>query len=72
MRDPRHGQQFAHLLEADSKLDEYREVRAAVGKRLQELVAAAGQPGVVASQDPAPGTKGGASTSVTLVVPRSP
>ena len=32
----------AHLLEADSKLDEYREVRAAVGKRLQELVAAAG------------------------------
>ena len=37
-----------HLLEADSKLDEYREVRAAVGKRLQELVAAAGQPGVVA------------------------
>ncbi len=30
-----------------------------------------GQAGVVASQDPAPGTKGGASTSVTLVVPRS-
>jgi NAD(P)-dependent dehydrogenase (short-subunit alcohol dehydrogenase family) len=39
----------AHLLEADSKLDQYREVRAAVGKRLQELVAAAGQPGVVAN-----------------------
>jgi NAD(P)-dependent dehydrogenase (short-subunit alcohol dehydrogenase family) len=39
----------AHLLEADSKLDHYREVRAAVGKRLQELVAAAGQPGVVAN-----------------------
>src|SRR5437867_4650154 len=38
----------AHLLEADSKLDEYRGVRAAVGKRLHELVAAAGQPGVVA------------------------
>ena len=38
----------AHLLEPDSKLDEYRGVRAAVGKRLQELVAAAGQPGVVA------------------------
>jgi len=38
----------AHLLEADSKLDEYRGVRAAVGKRLQELVAAAVQPGVVA------------------------
>jgi len=31
---------------------------------------ATGQPGVVASQDPAPGTKGGTSTSVTLVVPR--
>jgi NAD(P)-dependent dehydrogenase (short-subunit alcohol dehydrogenase family) len=39
----------AHLLEADSKLDEYREVRAAVGKRLQELVAAAGEPGGVAN-----------------------
>src|SRR6185295_17698127 len=38
----------AHLLEADSKLDEYRGARAAVGKRLQELFAAAGQPGVVA------------------------
>jgi NAD(P)-dependent dehydrogenase (short-subunit alcohol dehydrogenase family) len=38
----------AHVLEADSKLDEYRGVRAAVGKRLQELVAAAGEPGVVA------------------------
>ncbi len=32
---------------------------------------AKGTPGVVASQDPAPGTKGGQSTSVTLVVPRS-
>jgi transcriptional regulator with XRE-family HTH domain len=30
-----------------------------------------GTPGVVASQDPAPGTKGGSSTSVTLVVPAS-
>jgi NAD(P)-dependent dehydrogenase (short-subunit alcohol dehydrogenase family) len=39
----------AHLLEADSKLDEYREVRAAVGKRLQELVAAAREPDVVAN-----------------------
>jgi NAD(P)-dependent dehydrogenase (short-subunit alcohol dehydrogenase family) len=38
-----------HLMEADSKLDEYREVRAAVGKRLQEFLAAAGQPGVVAN-----------------------
>lgn len=31
----------------------------------------AGTPGVVASQDPAPGSKGGGSTAVTLVVPRS-
>jgi len=30
----------AHLLEADSKLDEYREVRAAVGNRLQAAAAA--------------------------------
>jgi transcriptional regulator with XRE-family HTH domain len=29
-----------------------------------------GTPGVVSSQDPDPGTKGGSSTSVTLVVPR--
>lgn len=32
---------------------------------------AKGTPGVVVSQDPAPGTKGGQSTSVTLVVPHS-
>lgn len=32
---------------------------------------AKGTPGVVASQNPQPGAKGGASTSVTLVVPRS-
>jgi len=38
----------ANFLEADSKLDEYREVRAAVGKRIQEVMAAADQPGVVA------------------------
>jgi NAD(P)-dependent dehydrogenase (short-subunit alcohol dehydrogenase family) len=38
----------AHLLEADSKLDEYREVRAAVGNRLLEAVAAADKPGIVA------------------------
>ena len=38
----------ANLLEADSKLDEYREVRAAVFKRLKEVLAAADQPGVVA------------------------
>ncbi|MDP9238624.1 MAG: helix-turn-helix domain-containing protein [Chloroflexota bacterium] len=35
-----------------------------------ETASASGQPGVVASQDPAPGTKGGSGTSVTLVVPR--
>src|SRR5207248_3420147 len=38
----------AHLLEADSKLDEYRDARAAVGRRLQEAVAAADEPSVVA------------------------
>jgi transcriptional regulator with XRE-family HTH domain len=35
-----------------------------------ETAGTPGTPGVVASQDPAPGTKGGASLSVTLVVPR--
>src|SRR5215212_8037830 len=38
----------AHLLEPDAKLDEYREARAAVGKRLQEAMAAADEPGIVA------------------------
>src|SRR5207253_5313037 len=38
----------AHLLEPDSKLDEYREVRAALGKKLKEVIAAADEPGVVA------------------------
>src|SRR5881398_2414118 len=38
----------ANLLEADAKLDEYREVRAAMGKRLTEGLAAADEPGVVA------------------------
>lgn len=38
----------ANLLEPDSKLDEYREVRAAVGKRLAELIEDADEPGVVA------------------------
>jgi NAD(P)-dependent dehydrogenase (short-subunit alcohol dehydrogenase family) len=38
----------ANLLEPDAKLDEYREVRAAVGKRFAELVAAGDQPSVVA------------------------
>src|SRR2546430_429272 len=38
----------AHLLEADSKLDEYRAARTAVGKRLQEALASADPPSVVA------------------------
>jgi NAD(P)-dependent dehydrogenase (short-subunit alcohol dehydrogenase family) len=38
----------ANLLEADSKLEEYREVRAALGKQLKEALAAADQPDVVA------------------------
>ena len=39
----------AHLLEADSKLDEYREARAVVGKMVQEAVAAADDPDIVAA-----------------------
>src|SRR3954464_4104630 len=35
----------AHLLEADAKLDEYGAVRAAVGKRVQEAMMAADDPG---------------------------
>ena len=38
----------ANLLQADSKLDEYREVRAALGKKLKEQLAAADEPGIVA------------------------
>ena len=38
----------ANLLEPDSKLEEYREVRAALGKKLKQVVAAADEPGVVA------------------------
>jgi NAD(P)-dependent dehydrogenase (short-subunit alcohol dehydrogenase family) len=38
----------ANLLEADSKLDEYRKARAALGKQLREAIAAADEPGVVA------------------------
>ena len=38
----------ANLLEPDSKLDEYREVRAVLGKTLKEVMAAADEPGVVA------------------------
>ncbi len=37
-----------NCVEADSKLDEYGEVRAALGRRLKELLAAADQPAVVA------------------------
>ena len=38
----------ANFLEPDSKLDEYREVRAALGNRLKEVIASAEEPGVVA------------------------
>src|SRR5438067_8602361 len=38
----------ANLLEADAMLDEYREARAALGKRLKEVIEAADEPGVVA------------------------
>src|SRR6058998_3917141 len=38
----------ANVLEPDSKLDEYREVRAVLGKTLKEVMAAADEPGVVA------------------------
>jgi len=38
----------ANLLEPDSKLDEYREVRAALTKKMKELVEAGDKPGVVA------------------------
>jgi hypothetical protein len=36
------------LLEADAKLDEYRDIRAALGRRIRELVEAGDKPGVVA------------------------
>src|SRR5213075_2844855 len=38
----------ANFMEPDSKLDEYREVRAALGKALTEVMAAADEPGIVA------------------------
>lgn len=38
----------ANFLEPDSKLDEYREVRASLGETLKEVMAAADEPGVVA------------------------
>jgi len=36
------------FLEPDAKLDEYREVRAALNERVKEVMATAEQPGVVA------------------------
>src|SRR5213079_23006 len=38
----------ANFLEPDAKLDEYREIRAAVSQRVKEVMATAEQPGVVA------------------------
>jgi hypothetical protein len=38
----------ANFLEPDAKLDEYREVRAAVNQRVKEVMTTAEQPGVVA------------------------
>ncbi len=38
----------ANFLEPDAKLDEYREVRVAVNRRVKEVMATADQPGVVA------------------------
>lgn len=38
----------ANFIEADAKLDEYREARAGVSKRVNEVMATAEQPGVVA------------------------
>jgi len=38
----------ANFLEPDSKLDEYREVRAALGTQMKKVLAAADEPGVVA------------------------
>jgi short-subunit dehydrogenase len=38
----------ANFVQPDSKLDEYREVRAALGKRLKEVIEAADEPAVVA------------------------
>jgi len=38
----------ANFVEPDSKLDEYREIRASLGRTLTEVMAAADDPGVVA------------------------
>jgi len=47
--EPAYTTQFdANFVEPDSKLDEYGDVRAALGKTLKEVMAAADEPGVVA------------------------
>lgn len=38
----------ANVLQPDAKVDEYRDVRTAVGMRLEEIMATAASPGVVA------------------------
>jgi len=38
----------ANFVEPDAKLDEYREVRAALGKQMKEVLATADEPGLVA------------------------
>ena len=38
----------ANFVQPDSKLDEYHEIRAAIGRRVKEVIAAADEPGVVA------------------------
>lgn len=38
----------ANFVESDAKLDEYREVRAALGKQMKEVLATADEPGLVA------------------------
>ena len=40
--------QFINFLKPDAKLDEYREVRAALGKRMTELIEEADEPAVEA------------------------
>src|SRR5207245_9978442 len=48
-RPTRTNRQFdANFVEKDSKRDEYREARAALGKRVKEVMAVADEPGVVA------------------------
>ena len=42
----------AHSLEADSKLDDYLDVRTRVGKRIAQLIADADEPGIVAQTVP--------------------